>query len=159
MGRFSGVEIHGTVVARFQPVRDVFAENFSSRDELGAAFCVYHQGEKVADLWGGIRNAATREPWEEDTMVLVFSATKGLAAMVMALAHSRGGIDYEERVCTYWPEFAQNGKEKMTVRQLLSHQAGLFAIPEVADCVIRRKSATRSDASRPPILAEAGHPF
>ncbi len=133
MGRFSGVEIYGTVSARFQPVRDVFAENFSSRDELGAACCVYHQGEKVADLWGGVRNAATGEPWEEDTMVLVFSATKGLAAMVMALAHSRGGIDYEERVCTYWPEFAQNGKETMTVRQLLSHQAGLFAIPEVAD--------------------------
>jgi CubicO group peptidase (beta-lactamase class C family) len=132
MGRFSGVEIYGTVSARFQPVRDVFAENFSSRDELGAACCVYHQGENVADLWGGIRNAATGEPWEEDTMVLVFSATKGLAAMVMALAHSRGRIDYEERVCTYWPEFAQNGKEKITVRQLLSHQAGLFAIPEVA---------------------------
>lgn len=133
MGRFSGVEIYGTVSAQFQPVRDVFAENFSSRDELGAACCVYHQGEKVADLWGGIRNAATGEPWEADTMVLVFSATKGLAAMVMALAHSRGLIDYEERVCTYWPEFAQNGKDKITVRQLLSHQAGLFAIPEVAD--------------------------
>jgi CubicO group peptidase (beta-lactamase class C family) len=133
MGRFSGVEICGTVVAAFQPVRDVFAENFSSRHELGAACCVYHRGEKVVDLWGGIRNGSTGEPWEEDTMVLVFSATKGLSAMVMALAHSRGRIDYEERVCTYWPEFAQNGKENMTVRQLLSHQGGLFAIPELAD--------------------------
>lgn len=63
MGRFYGVEIYGTVSAEFQPARDVFAENFSSRDELGAACCVYHQGEKVADLWGGIRNAATGEPW------------------------------------------------------------------------------------------------
>ncbi len=133
MASLSGVEIHGTVSAAFQPVREVFAENFSSRDELGAAFCVYHCGGKVVDLWGGIRNVATGEPWEKDTMVLVFSTTKGLAAMVMALAHSRGWIDYEERVCTYWPGFAQNGKENVTVRQLLSHQAGLFAIPEVAD--------------------------
>ncbi len=133
MRRFSGVEIYGTVEAEFQPVFDVFAENFASRDELGAACCVYHQGLKVVDLWGGIRNVATGEPWEENTMVLVFSATKGLAAMVMAIAHSRGWIDYEEKVCTYWPEFAQNGKESVTVRELLSHQAGLFAIPEVAD--------------------------
>ena len=66
-------------------------------------------------------------------MVLVYSATKGLAAMALALAHSRGWLDYEERVCNYWPEFAQNGKERITVRQLLSHQAGLFAFDEPVD--------------------------
>jgi CubicO group peptidase (beta-lactamase class C family) len=66
-------------------------------------------------------------------MVLVFSATKGLAAMTMAMAHSRGWLDYEERVCTYWPEFAQEGKDKVTVRQLLAHQAGLFAFGERVD--------------------------
>jgi CubicO group peptidase (beta-lactamase class C family) len=87
----------------------------------------------VVDLWGGIRNKATGEAWEEDTMVLVFSATKGLAAMAMAVTHSRGWLDYEERVCTYWPEFAQEGKDKVTVRQLLSHQAGLFALGEPVD--------------------------
>ncbi len=114
-------------------MREAFAENFSRRKELGAACCVYHHGEKVVDLWGGIRNKATGEPWEEDTMVLVFSATKGLAAMAMALAHSRGLLDYEERVCTYWPEFAQQGKENVTVRQLLAHQAGLFAFDERVD--------------------------
>jgi CubicO group peptidase (beta-lactamase class C family) len=127
------VEIGGSVCAGFEAVRDAFAENFSCRDELGAAFCLYRAGRKVADLWGGIRNAATGEPWEEDTMVLVYSATKGLAAMVMAVAHSRGWLDFEERVCTYWPEFAQNGKENITVRQLLAHQAGLFALAEAAD--------------------------
>lgn len=117
----------------FEAVREAFAENFSRRKELGAACCVYRNGEKVVDLWGGIRNKATGEPWEADTMVLVFSATKGLAAMVMALAHSRGLLDYEERVATYWPEFAQNGKGDVTVRQLLAHQAGLFAFDERVD--------------------------
>jgi CubicO group peptidase (beta-lactamase class C family) len=127
------VAIHGVARKGFEAVRQAFAENFSRRQELGAACCIYHHGEKVLDLWGGIRNRATGEAWEEDTMVLVFSATKGLAAMAMAVAHSRGWLDYEERVCTYWPEFAQEGKDKVTVRQLLSHQAGLFAFGEPVD--------------------------
>jgi CubicO group peptidase (beta-lactamase class C family) len=126
-------KIHGHVSKGFEPVREAFAENFSRRKELGAACCVYHHGEQVVDLWGGIRNKATGEPWEQDTMVLVFSATKGFAAMTMALLHSRGLLDYEERVCTYWPEFAQNGKQDVTVRQLLAHQAGLFAFNERVD--------------------------
>jgi CubicO group peptidase (beta-lactamase class C family) len=133
MATAAQTEIHGYVSKRFEPVRNAFLENFSRRNELGAACCVYHQGEKAVDLWGGIRNTATRAAWEEDTMVLVYSATKGLAAMVMAIAHSRGWLDYEERVCTYWPEFAQQGKDKITVRQLLAHQAGLFALPQAAD--------------------------
>jgi CubicO group peptidase (beta-lactamase class C family) len=127
------VEIHGQVSEVFEPVRDAFLENFSRRNELGAACCVYRHGEKVVDLWGGIRNKASGEPWEEDTMVIVHSATKGLAAMTLALAHSRGWLDYEERVSTYWPEFAQRGKEAITVRQLLAHQAGLFAFDEPVD--------------------------
>jgi CubicO group peptidase (beta-lactamase class C family) len=125
--------IHGHVSKGFDAVRAAFAENFSDRNELGAACCVYRDGEKVVDLWGGIRNKATGQPWEENTMVLVFSATKGLAAMVMAVAHSRGVLDYDERVCTYWPEFAQQGKQNVTVRQLLAHQAGLFAFDERVD--------------------------
>lgn len=126
----SRAEIHGFVSSGYEAVRDAFAENFSRRREVGAACCVYHNGEKKVDLWGGVRNKATGEPWEEDTMALVYSATKGLAAMTLAVAHSRGWLDYDELVCTYWPEFAQNGKEKITVRQLLAHQAGLFAFDE-----------------------------
>src|SRR6266436_10436101 len=125
--------VQGYVSKGFEGVRDAFLENFSHRKELGAACCVYREGEKVVDLWGGLRNKATGEPWEEDTMVLVYSATKGFAAMTLALAHSRGWLDYEERVCTYWPEFAQRGKERITVRQLLAHQAGLFAFDEPVD--------------------------
>ena len=78
---------------------------------------------------GAIRNKQTDDPWEKDTMVIVFSATKGLAAMTLAIAHSRGWLDYEERMCKYWPEFAPQGKERITVRQLLAHQAGLYAQP------------------------------
>lgn len=127
------IRIEGHVSAGFEAVRNAFAENFSRRHELGGACCVYHRGEKVVDLWGGIRNKSTGEPWQEDTMVLVHSATKGLAAMTLAVAHSRGWLDYEERVCRYWPEFAQRGKETITVRQLLAHQAGLFAFDEPVD--------------------------
>jgi CubicO group peptidase (beta-lactamase class C family) len=129
----SRAEIHGHVAAGFEAVRQVFADNFTLRRELGAACCVCQHGEKVVDLWGGLRDSANRTPWAEDMMVMIYSATKGLAAMVMALAHSRGWLDYDERVCTYWPEFAQNGKEHITVRQLLSHQAGLFALDEPVD--------------------------
>jgi CubicO group peptidase (beta-lactamase class C family) len=114
-------------------VQDAFIENFSRRNEIGGACCVYRHGEKVVDLWGGIRNKATGEPWQEDTMVVVYSATKGLAAMTLAVAHSRGWLDYEERVCTYWPEFAEHGKDRITVRQLLAHQAGLHALDAPVD--------------------------
>lgn len=125
--------ISGFVKPGFEAVREAFVENFTRRNELGAACCIYCQGEKVVDLWGGIRNKATGEPWQEDTMVIVHSTTKGMAGLAMALAHSRGWLDYEERVCTHWPEFAQQGKEKVTVRQLLSHQAGLIALDAYVD--------------------------
>ena len=125
--------VQGHISRGFEAVRDAFEENFARRHELGGACCVYHRGERVVDLWGGVRNKVTGEPWERDTMVVVHSATKGLAAMTLAIAHSRGWLDYEERVATYWPEFAQQGKERITVRQLLAHQAGLFAFDEPVD--------------------------
>jgi len=120
--------ISGFVKPEFEAVREAFAENFKRRHELGAACCIYYCGEKVVDLWGGIRNKATGEPWQENTMALVASTTKGLAGLAMALAHSRGLFDYDERVSKYWPKFAQQGKEMITVRQLLSHQAGLYVL-------------------------------
>ena len=125
--------VEGHVSSGFEAVREVFAENFTRRHELGGACCAYYHGEKVVDLWGGVRNKRTGELWERDTMVVVWSATKGLAAMTLALAHSRGWLDYEAPVCRYWPEFAQQGKKKITVRQLLGHQAGLFAFDEPVD--------------------------
>jgi CubicO group peptidase (beta-lactamase class C family) len=125
--------IDGVVRRGFEPVREEFVRNFTHRSELGAACCIYKDGEKVVDLWGGVRERASGEPWREDTMTMVHSTTKGLSAMVLALAHSRRWLDYDERVATYWPEFAQNGKERITVRQLLAHQAALFAFDERVD--------------------------
>ena len=125
--------IHGFAKSRFEAVRDAFVENFKHRNELGAACCIYHRGEKVVDLWGGVRNGSTGAPWEEDTMVVVWSTTKGLSGLAMALAHSQGLFEYDERVTKYWPEFAQQGKDRITIRTLLAHQAGLFAFDELAD--------------------------
>lgn len=125
--------IQGYVSSGFEPVRAVFEENFLRRHESGGACAAFWHGEKVVDVWGGVRNKQTGEPWERDTMVLIHSATKGLAAMTLAIAHSRGWLDYDERVATYWPEFAQQGKERITVRQLLAHQAGLFAFDDPVD--------------------------
>jgi len=92
--------IEGHVSRGFEPVWEAFAENFARRGEVGGACCAYHRGEKVVDLWGGVRNKATGAPWERDTMVVVHSATKGLAAMTLAIAHARGWLDYRERVAT-----------------------------------------------------------
>ena len=126
-------KVGGTVTAGFEAVRDAFVDNFTQRGELGGAVCVVVAGEVVVDLWGGVRDQGGGVPWSADTMTLVHSTTKGLSAMVVALLHSPGLLDYDERVAVYWPEFAQAGKEEITVRQLLAHQAGLFAFDEPVD--------------------------
>ncbi len=158
-----GPAVAGAVRPGFEAVRQAFVENFERRGELGAACCVELRGEKVVDLWGGVRNVATGEPWEEGTMALVHSTTKGLAALAVALAHSRGLLDYDERVCAYWPEFAQQGKDRITVRQLLSHQAGLFALDErpvrslVADPERLAAVLARQRPAWPPGMRQAYH--
>ncbi len=146
------MSVSGGVAPGFEAVADAFSTNFEERGELGAACCVYVGGNKVVDLWGGLRNRNTGDPWEEDTMVCVFSATKGMSAFALALAHSRGLLDYEKPVCSYWPEFAQRGKERTTVRQLLSHQAGLFAL----DAHVDRR--TIADLDRLAVILAAQEP-
>jgi CubicO group peptidase (beta-lactamase class C family) len=122
--------VSGFVAPGFQGVRAEFVRNFTERGEIGAAVAAYVHGRKVVDLWGGRRTPENDWPWERDTMVVVFSATKGLSAMTAALANSRGWLDYDAPVAQYWPEFAQNGKATITVRQLLAHEAGLVFLPE-----------------------------
>lgn len=121
-------DIGGQVADGFGPVADAFRTSFRERKEVGAAVAVYRGGEKVVDLWGGVRDPSNQSPWQEHTVVPVFSTTKGMAATAMAVAHSRGLFQLDERVATYWPEFGQNGKEDITVRQLLAHEAGLAVI-------------------------------
>jgi CubicO group peptidase (beta-lactamase class C family) len=120
----------GSVASGFEEVRAEFDRNFLERGEIGAAVAAYWRGEKVVDLWGGRRAPDGDPPWNEETMIVVNSTTKGLAAMTIAVASSRGWIDYEAPVAEYWPEFAENGKAAVTVRQLLSHEAGLVWIDE-----------------------------
>ena len=128
--------IHGFVEPEFESVKQIFIENFKNGEEVGAACAAYHKGKKVVDLWGGYRDKKSKDPWKEDTLVLVFSTTKGISAMTVALAHSKGYFDYDDKVSNYWSEFAKNGKENVTIRQLLSHQAGLCAIDEPMDLEI-----------------------
>ncbi|WP_220131324.1 serine hydrolase domain-containing protein [Streptomyces sp. PT12] len=127
-------------------VADAFRENFATRDEIGAACAVYHGGRKVVDLWGGYREGRERLPWEADTMVPVFSTSKGVAAVALAVLHARGLLDHDERVATYWPEFAAAGKGDVTVRQLLAHQAGLAVIDRPLELGDLTGSATLATA-------------
>ena len=120
----------GHVAPGFEPVRTAFSDSFRRGAEIGAALAVYMGSELVVDLWGGLSDSRSGQPWREDTLALVFSTTKGLAALTLALAHSRGWLDYERAVASYWPEFASNGKESITVRQLLAMEAGLSSIDE-----------------------------
>ncbi len=122
--------IHGEVASGFEEVETEFKKNFTERGELGAACAVYHKGKKVVDLWGGFADEQTRAAWEKDTLVLVFSTTKGISAMTMVVAHSQGLFELDEPIAKYWQEFGQAGKEEITVRQLLAHQAGLSAVDE-----------------------------
>lgn len=123
-------EIHGTCHERFAPVRAAFEKNFSERDDLGASVAVSYQGEMVVDLWGGHRDRAGTEPWQEDTIVNVYSSTKTMAALCLLVLADRGEVDLYGKVAKYWPEYACNGKEATEVRHFLSHSAGLSGMDE-----------------------------
>jgi len=120
--------IGGGVDEGYGKVADAFRANFAAGREVGAAVAVYRNGAKVVDLWGGYRNGITKTPWQHDTVVNMYSTTKGVASLAVAVAASRGLISYDAKVADYWPQFAQAGKAEVTVRQLLSHQAGLPAL-------------------------------
>jgi CubicO group peptidase (beta-lactamase class C family) len=119
------VEIRGVVEPGFEEVREAFARNFAEHGELGAGVAVYVDGRKVVDLNGGIADQRTGRAYDEDTLQLVFSTTKGVTALCAHLLARRGELDFDAPVAHYWPEFAAAGKQHVTVRWLISHQAGL----------------------------------
>ncbi|MEV3968220.1 serine hydrolase domain-containing protein [Streptomyces sp. NPDC050698] len=119
------MDVHGTVAEGFEPVRDAFARNFATLGDRGAAVAVYRDGHKVVDLWGGTRDVDGTAPWERGTAQVVRSATKGVAAAVLLLLHQRGQLDLDAPVGHYWPEFKARGKERVLVRHVLNHRAGL----------------------------------
>ncbi len=118
----------GTCDARFARVRDEFARNFSERAERGGAVAIWHDGRLVADLWGGWSDVERTAPWRDDTIVNFFSVSKALCAIACMRLVDDGRLDLDQPVMRYWPAFSAGGKETITVRQLLSHQAGLPAI-------------------------------
>lgn len=129
------ITIEGHVAAGFEPVRDIFAE-FWEDIEVGASCCALHQGEIVVDIWGGFKSPEMTTLWQSDTLINVYSTTKGMASLAIAILFDEGLIDYDEKVIAYWPEFGAEGKQDVTVGQLLSHQAGLCGVEtklEVAD--------------------------
>ena len=120
--------IGGEVAPGWEPVRDAFIANFNEAEEVGAGVSVYHRGRKVVDLWGGSFDEQGSAPYSDDTLQLVFSTTKGITAIAVAMCVERGLLSYDEKVSTYWPEFAAHGKGDATVAQLLSHQCGLYTV-------------------------------
>jgi len=120
--------VQGEVEPGFDAVAEAFAKNFSDRGEVGAACAIYRRGRPVVDLWGGLADGVSGRPWERDTIVLVFSAAKGPTATCINRLIEAGRLDVDAPVAAYWPEFGCNGKERITVRQVLSHQAGLAAV-------------------------------
>jgi CubicO group peptidase (beta-lactamase class C family) len=125
MALIGEIAIHGFVSEGFEPVREAFERNFSENGDKGASVAVYVGGEPKVDLWGGVADVATGRAWQEDTIAVVYSATKGAAAILCHLLTERGLLDLDAPICQYWPEFAANGKEQITTRQVLSHTAGL----------------------------------
>lgn len=115
---------HGFCADQFSPVREAFEANFEQGKELGACVAVTHDGEPVVDLWGGDADSEGR-PWQEDTIINVYSTTKTMAAICILMLADQKAIDLSAPVARYWPEFAQSGKDRVTVSHVMSHSAGL----------------------------------
>jgi len=120
--------ISGVADVAFQRARDAFVENFEHHSELGASFCVVLDGRTVVDVWGGHADAARTRAWEQNTLVNVFSAAKGIVSAVVHRFAARGALDLDSRVSVDWPEFGAAGKGRVPVRWLLDHSAGLAAL-------------------------------
>ena len=120
--------LDGVCDAHFAKVRVTFAENFVKRGDVGAAVCMYVDGQMVVDLWAGYADAARTRPWRQETMTSVRSNTKAMAALCIHTLVERDLLDLDTPVARYWPEFGQGGKSHIPVRWLLSHRAGLPAV-------------------------------
>jgi CubicO group peptidase (beta-lactamase class C family) len=121
----ASIEIHGVCHERFLPIRDALAANFANNLEIGASVTVIWRDETVVDLWAGWADRARTRPWKENTLVQVFSTSKIMLVLCMMILVDRGQLDLDAPVSRYWPEFGQGNKDRVTVRQALTHQAGV----------------------------------
>lgn len=124
--KVDNIAIGGECTDSFAAVREALAENFANRDEIGSAVCVYHQGEKVVDIWGGHMDEARTRPWRADTLCMMYSIAKSICSLSVHMLAERGQVDLEAPVATYWPEFAQAGKGDVKIRHVLSHWCGVW---------------------------------
>jgi CubicO group peptidase (beta-lactamase class C family) len=122
----TSVRVDGVCDPAFSGVREEFERNFVERNEVGAAVCVYKDGEMVVDLWGGYKDLERTEPWREDTIVIMNSVAKSMSALCVHLLIDRGLVDFDAPVAHYWPEFAAAGKDRVLVRHVLSHTDGVI---------------------------------
>jgi len=120
-------DVHGHVSAGYEAIAEAFATAFEGRQGMGAALAVRVRGAEIVNLWGGVADARNGAPWTADTASVVFSSTKGLMSILLARLVEEGRLDYDAPVIRYWPEFGAAGKDHLTVRQLISHKAGLSA--------------------------------
>ena len=120
--------VEGRCDPRFEAVKREFEKNFAERDEVGASVCLSVNGETLVDLWGGVADAETGDPWREDTISIVFSCSKAATALCAHILIDRGELNPDALVAEYWPEFAKNGKEKTTVQMMLNHESALPAL-------------------------------
>ena len=127
------VKVEGTCDPKFNRVKDAFVENFEKRNEVGAAAAVMLDGKSVVDIWAGHADREKTKPWTRDTLVNVYSTTKGVTAICAHRLADKGLLDIDAPVAKYWPEFAQAGKDKLPVRYLLSHRAGMAAVRKPLD--------------------------
>jgi CubicO group peptidase (beta-lactamase class C family) len=146
------VKIEGSCDPKFNRVKDAFAENFDKRNEVGAATAVMLDGKSVVDIWAGHADKAKTKPWTRDTLVNVYSTTKGVTAICAHRLVDKGLLDIDAPVAKYWPEFAQAGKDKIPVRFLLSHRAGLPAVrkPLADDALFNWTTMTTALAEQEP---------
>ena len=146
------VQIHGKCDTKFHRVREFFQEHFEQDREIGAAVAVTIDGKPIVNLWAGYADKDRTIPWQEDTLVNVFSSTKGITAICIHRLVDQGVLDLDQRVAHYWPEFARNGKEEITLRQILNHQAGVPAItdPLPSEAVFDWPTMTQAIAVQPP---------
>ncbi|MFG2815452.1 serine hydrolase domain-containing protein [Streptomyces sp. NPDC048410] len=145
------MRVNGTVAEGFEPVAEAFAANFARLGERGAAVAVYRDGHRVVDLWAGTRDIDGSAPWERGTAQIVRSATKGVAAAALLLLHQRGLLDLDAPVGAYWPEFKAAGKERVLVRDLLAHRAGV----PVLDRPLTPSEAADPDLGAAAVAAQA----
>ena len=146
------VDVQGTCDARFEPVRDVLAEQLDSGNDTGASIAVDVDGRTVADLWGGWCDEEHRTPWGENTITNVWSTTKTVTNLAALMLADRGLLDPYAPVAKYWPEFAENGKERIEVRHILSHTSGVsgWEAPFTTEDMYDREAATRQLATQAP---------